>query len=117
MATTADILNLDAYGYLANLALYPVEVADFLERGGLIDWGIVPNNRVIFSLTPGDLARQLWDGLELIVDRAQARDKGITIDLLARQSLITTSCGLGPATVAVADRALETLVELNHILA
>jgi len=116
MATTADILNLDAYGYLANLALYPVEMADFLDRGGLIDWGIVPNNRMIYRLTPADLAGQLWDGLEMIVARAQARGVEITLEKLVRQSLITTSCGLGPATVPVADRAMETLVELHHIL-
>lgn len=116
MATTADVLNLDAYGYLANLALYPVELANFLDRGGVIDWGIVPNNRAIFRLTPADLARQLWDGLELIVARAKARDVDITLEKLARQSLITTSCGLGPTTVPVADRAMETLVELHHLL-
>jgi methionine synthase II (cobalamin-independent) len=116
MATTADILNIDAYGYLSNLALYPLEVTEFLDRGGLIDWGIVPNNRAIYRLTPSDLAHQLWDGLEMIAKKAQARELELTLDTLAQQSLITTSCGLGPTTVPIADRALDTLVELSRIL-
>jgi len=44
LATAVDVLNLDAYGYLENLALYPVELKAFLDRGGLVTWGIVPNN-------------------------------------------------------------------------
>lgn len=116
MATSADILNLDAYGYLHSLALYPVELRDFLDRGGFISWGIVPNNGDIFLKTPADLAQQLWDGFALVQQKAQAREAPIPADQLARQSLITTSCGLGPATVSIADRAMESLVELRHIL-
>jgi len=116
MATSADILNLDAYGYLHSLALYPVELREFLNRGGLIAWGIVPNNGDILRRTPADIAQQLWDGFRLIQDKSQARGAPISADQLARQSLITTSCGLGPTTVPIADRAMETLVEIQHIL-
>ncbi len=44
LSTKADILNLDAFGYLENLALYPVELHDYMQRGGSICWGIVPND-------------------------------------------------------------------------
>jgi methionine synthase II (cobalamin-independent) len=116
MATSADILNLDAYGYLHSLALYPVELHDFLNRGGLIAWGIVPNNDDIMRKTPADFAQQLLAGFRLIQEKSQARDAPISADQLARQSIITTSCGLGSTTVAIADRAIETLVEIQHIL-
>jgi methionine synthase II (cobalamin-independent) len=116
MATSVNILNLDAYGYMPSLALYPVELHDFLNRGGLITWGIVPNNNDIMRKTPADIARQLLAGFRLIQEKSQANNAPISAEQLARQSIITTSCGLGPATVPIADRAMETLVEVQHIL-
>lgn len=116
MATSVDILNLDAFGYLNSLALYPVELHDFLSRGGRIAWGIVPNNGSLLQKTPADIAQQLRDGFDLILKKGQARNAPISADQLTRQSFITTSCGLGPTTVAIADRAMETLVEMQHLL-
>jgi len=42
LATKVDILNLDAYGFIENLALYPTELRLFLDRGGSACWGLVP---------------------------------------------------------------------------
>ena len=39
-----DILSFDAYNYASSLSAYPNEVKSFLERGGAIAWGIVPND-------------------------------------------------------------------------
>ena len=39
-----------------NLALYPAELRAFLDRGGSICWGIVPNNEEIRDVTPQGLA-------------------------------------------------------------
>jgi len=116
LATTVDILNLDAYGYLENLALYPVELRRFLDRGGSVLWGIVPNNDDIYHTTPEALANQLREGQQLIQTKAQARGVDISTGELAERSLITTSCGLGLATVEIADRALDTLVQTGNLL-
>lgn len=116
LATTVDILNLDAYGYLENLALYPAEIRAFLDRGGLIAWGIVPNCEEIYATTPEGLARRLYQGLELMQNKANAQGVDLTIDELIQQSLITTSCGLGPTTVPVAEQALEFLVGTGEII-
>ena len=116
LGTTVDILNLDAYGYLENLALYPAELRAFLDRGGHIMWGIVPNNEDIFETTPEALTRQLQDGFELIQARAQSRGIGISVDALASRSILTTSCGLGPTTVEVADRSLDVLALTRKFL-
>lgn len=51
LATKVDILNLDAYGFIGNLALYPAELREYLDRGGSICWGSVPNNEQIFYET------------------------------------------------------------------
>jgi len=39
--TALDFLSFDAYGYLETLSLYPKELNAFLERGGILAWGIV----------------------------------------------------------------------------
>ena len=116
LETTMDILNLDAYGYLENLALYPAELRAFLDRGGVIMWGIVPNDEEIFHTTPQSLAGRLLQGFDLIQNKALARGEDISSVELARRSLITTSCGLGPATVEIADHALDLLIQTGQLL-
>ncbi len=116
LATSVDILNLDAYGYLENLALYSVELRAFLDRGGVIAWGIVPNNESVHAVTPHDLAQRLLDGIALISAKASARGVTITADELADHSLIAPACGLGPATVPIADRVFETLARTGEVL-
>lgn len=115
LATTVDILNLDAFGYLENLALYPQELRTFLDRGGVVAWGIVPNNEAINDVTPQQLAQQLRDGLKLISEKARTRGVHIHPDELAR-SLITPSCGLGSTTVSIANQVFETLTHTAEIL-
>lgn len=114
--TTVDILNIDAYGYLERLALYPAELRDFLDRGGLVAWGIVPNSEEIYAATPERLARRLCQGLELIQNKAKARGIELSTGELIQRSLLTTSCGLGPTTVPVAEKALEILVGTGEII-
>jgi methionine synthase II (cobalamin-independent) len=116
LTTTVDVLNLDAYGYVENLALYPAELRAFLDRGGAIMWGIVPNKEEIFQTTPEALAGRLLEGVKLIADKAQNRGLKLTFQELAEISLVTTSCGLGPGSVEIADRALDILVQTGDIL-
>jgi hypothetical protein len=111
MATSADILNLDAFGYIENLALYPGELRSFLDRGGIIAWGIVPNTYEIFSMTPEQIAQRALAGMKLVCDRAQSRGVAISLDDLSRHSLITPSCGLGPATIEIAEQVIKALAE------
>ena len=116
MDTSVDILNLDAYEYLENLALYPHEMRGFLDRGGNLAWGIIPNTEKIFDVTPEGLAQRLRDGIQLISDKAKGRGVSIGVDEFASRSLITTACGLGPTTIEIADRAVETLAQTGEIL-
>ena len=116
LATSVDILNLDAYGYVANLALYPAELRAYLDRGGVVSWGIVPNNDQITSVTADQLAERLRAGIEHISQKAALRDIRISPDDFAARSLITPSCGLGSASVEIAERVLETLVRTGELL-
>jgi hypothetical protein len=113
--TQVDILNLDAHGYLNNLALYPEELGAFIARGGRIVWGMVPNNDEINTAGADQLATDLSDGFEQIIHRAAQRD----IDLSAsfdQISLLSASCGLGSTSIDIADRVIETLTKTAEIL-
>jgi hypothetical protein len=108
LATTVDILNLDAHGYLNNLALYPEELAAFLKRGGRVAWGMIPNNEAINQSTPAQLAADLHAGMDQIAQRAAQRGVSLPDDL-ASVSLLSASCGLGSTSVEIAEQVIDTL--------
>jgi len=116
LSTQVDILNLDAYACIENLALYPVELRQFLDRGGALCWGLIPNNDHIFHETPRLLAEKLRNGIGLICEKAAKRGVTIRPDEFASRSLLAPACGLGSATVEIADRAFDVLFETGEIL-
>ena len=116
LETQVDILNLDAYGYLSNLALYPAELRTFLDRGGVVAWGIVPNTPEIGTVTPQGLAKKLQGGIALICEKAALRGVKISPEEFSHHSLITPACGLGPTTPLVADKVLSVLAETGLLL-
>ena len=116
MGTNVDILSLDAYGYVENLALYPSELRNFLDRNGGIAWGIVPNDEEIKLFTPQGIADRLHQGMETIQEKAKGRGYRITIDDLAARSIVTPQCGLGSTSVEIAERVFDVLVETGEIL-
>jgi len=116
LATKVDILNLDAYGFIENLALYPSELREYLNRGGNICWGVVPNNEQIFNENPQMLAARLREGIQLIAGKAALRGVTIKAEEFATRSLISPSCGLGSTSVEIADRVFEMLAETGEIL-
>jgi hypothetical protein len=116
LSTQVDILNLDAFGYLENLSLYPTDLRAFLDRGGVVAWGIVPTGPEIFDVNPQGLAKQLHSGLELISQKSRMRGVSITADELATHSLVSPSCGLGSTTIETTECVLETLVRTSEIM-
>ena len=109
LGTSADIISTDTYNYAQSLSLYPAEVKKFLDRGGTIAWGIIPNDEE--SLAKESVA-SLNDRLEEAM--APFTRKGIGFKQLIKQGLLTPSCGLGSiATEEAARRVLELLAELS----
>ena len=107
--TSVDIISTDTYNYAQSLSLYPAEVKKFLDRGGTIAWGVIPNDEQ--SLAKESVA-SLNDRLEEAM--APFTRKGIGFKQLITQGLLTPSCGLGSiATEEAARRVLELLAELS----
>jgi len=102
LQTSLDILSFDAYNYGDTLSLYPSEVEGFLSRGGIIAWGIVPNDeQALAKETAATLLDRLEETMELL------SKKGMSYDTLRSQCLITPSCGLGSISTEAAVKALE----------
>ena len=116
LTTKVDILNLDAYGFIENLALYPAELREYLDSGGNICWGVVPNNDQIFNESAQALAERLRNGINLIVEKAALRGVAIKAEEFASHSLIAPACGLGSTSIDVADRVLEVVAETGDVL-
>ena len=116
LSTKADIVNLDAFGYVENLSLYPVELHEYLLRGGSICWGIVPNDARVNAETSQSLADRLRKGMKLITARAGLHGVRIRSDDLAAHSLLAPTCGLGFAPVHIADQVLDVLAETGNVL-
>jgi methionine synthase II (cobalamin-independent) len=101
LATSADILSFDAYEYALNLALYPDEIAAFLERGGTLAWGITPNTPAVTQESVESLVAKLLTAMDFLVQ------KGIHRDDILRASWITPACGLGTVSQDLAERNLS----------
>ena len=113
LSTSVDIISLDAYGYADTLALYPDAVHAFLQRGGMIAWGIVPtgSDAVIKAETPESLVARL----EAAVEGLAAR--GIERETLVAASLVTPACGMGSTMSETgAAQALALLAEVSERL-
>lgn len=111
MSTSVDIINFDALRYGDSLALYAEQVGAFIRRGGLIAWGIVPNDEGgLAGASPSGLAELLLGYLQALVS------KGLVMDDLVHASLVTPTCGLAPASEATADAALALLADLSKQL-
>ena len=108
LQTSLDILSFDAYNYGEALSLYPSEVENFLGRGGVIAWGIVPNNeQALAKETDVSLVSRLLDIMGILAK------KGINRDLLESRCLITPSCGLESLSTEMAVRVLELTAKVS----
>jgi methionine synthase II (cobalamin-independent) len=109
--TEIDILHFDAYNYASSLSTYSDKVKSFLERGGSIAWGIVPNEEEA-------LAKESLPGLRDRLEEAMApftRD-GVKFRQIIAQGLITPSCSLASLSLEAASQALELTAKLSHDL-
>jgi methionine synthase II (cobalamin-independent) len=109
LATSVDIISFDAYNYAQSLSLYPAQVKKFLERGGAVAWGVVPNEEEALSKETVASLKDRFEEAMAPFTRHEIRFKQLIL-----QGLLTPSCGLASlANEEAAQRALELLTELS----
>jgi hypothetical protein len=102
LGTGIDILSFDAYGFFDKLAACRNALFAFLERGGILAWGIVPTSAA------EDIERETARSLLLRWEEQAGTLAGGAWDMpaLLRQTLITPSCGTGSLSPAQAAKVL-----------
>jgi len=102
------VISFDAYATATEFLLYAETLISYMERGGVIAWGIVPSESKIFS--------------EMTVDSLYEKYLAIRSQLTSRmpeklfdaQSLITPSCGIRFADRDGSVAIMQAAAEISH---
>ncbi len=103
-----EIINLDVYQFGKSLLPYAKEMKAYLERGGVMAWGIVPT----FDKAHDEDAASLLELLEQLW--TELADRGVDRKTLVRRSLITPACGTGLLEPALAERIYRLTREVSE---
>jgi hypothetical protein len=108
-----DILSLDIYQNGEVFSSYWKSIKNFLDRGGVIVWGVVPTN---FEPFEAENIRSLETRLTGVWDFLSA--KGIDREFLLSRSLISpaTCCLVNPDGETTVEKAFAVVNELSHRL-
>lgn len=104
LAAGPAVLSLPATPDLVDVAGY---LARFLERGGVVAWGVVPTDGPLSRTAerPWRQLSELW---------CQLVQRGCDAMALRQQSLITPACGLGLHAEEVAALVFDQVNEIAH---
>lgn len=101
------VVNFDAYEYMTSMLVLAGPLNSFLERGGILSWGIIPTNSKAVTENVAGLKQRLENNILELVKR------GVDETLLRRQSMITPSCGLGTLDLEVSRHIADLMQELG----
>jgi len=108
-----DVLSLDVYSNGEVFISYADSIRRFLDRGGVLVWGIVPTNIEPFGhesiASLQERITGLWKGLG---------KKGIDLDLLLSKSMLSpaTCCLVNPDREKTVEQAFQVVKELSSRL-
>lgn len=105
-----DIVNFDAFGFGETIAMYADAVKTFLERGGMLAWGVVPTSKAIQEQTIETMATHF----EKMMDNLAS--KGIAKQLIGEQAIVTPSCGTGSMDPDDAEKVFEMTALLSKAM-
>lgn len=105
-----DIISFDAYEFGDTIAYYPEQTKRFLEKGGVLAWGIVPTSEKIVEETADSLIDRLKERITHLAN------KGIDQNLIWEKCLLTPSCGTGSLPVELSEKVFYTLSEMSCLL-
>ncbi len=108
--TKVQILSLDAFRFGESLNAYVRPLCNFLERGGVVAWGIVPTLDDPFAESVESLYRRLDNLWESLFSTGPSRS------VVLEQSLITPACGTGLLSEDHARRIYQLTAALSRHL-
>ncbi len=108
-----DVVSVDAYTNAEILAAYATTLGRFLDRGGVIVWGVVPTGLEAFAQEEiPSLIRRLEDVWRALYSR------GIDRDLLVARSMLSpaTCCLVNPDRERTVERAFAAVNRMADVL-
>jgi len=109
LSTDADIISFDAYFYFENFILYKDMLTSYLQRGGILAWGIVPTGDpdILEKITLEELFEKWKSQLKILTTF------GFSEMRLMEQTLIAPSCGTGSLSIELAVKVLQLTHDLS----
>ena len=109
MDTGVDIVNFDAFAYFDRFILFSDHIRRFIQRGGMVAWGIVP------TLNAEDIEKENAASLTARFEEEVSSIASIGFDpkIVKEQSFITPACGVGSLTLSLAERVLSLTREVS----
>jgi methionine synthase II (cobalamin-independent) len=104
-----NIISFDAFSFADKFILYADNLKAFIQRGGIICWGIVPTQEFSGQETAQILAEKLKQSINALVK------KGLDKDLLLEQMLVSPSCGLGSLDSEKSEKIFKLLSEVSFL--
>lgn len=102
LALDLDILSFDAHGFFDRLITCKEQVHEFMARGGVLAWGIIPTADAVSIMNEScEELVALWERQADLLAGGRW-DKAAII----AQSLITPSCGTGAIPLHAAEKVL-----------
>ncbi len=108
-----DILSLDVYTNGEVFGCYQKSIRNFLDRGGVLVWGIVPTNVEPFEKENIDSLEKSLEGIWTILGKS-----GIDLEFLLSRSLLSpaTCCLVNPDGERTVEDAFRIVQELSFRL-
>lgn len=112
LASDAGIISFDGYSYFDHFILYRSQLVSFLERGGILAWGIVPtgNPESVAEEQVDSLYAKWQEQLEVLCKLGFSRQQ------LVSQTLIAPACGTGSLSLELAVKVLSMTRELADLI-
>lgn len=108
MGLDPSFLSFDAFTCSRELLLYMDDLVAFMERGGIIAWGLVPAR-------PDDFSRVTLSGLSgLFSGIRKMMSDSCPEDLFMRQSAITPTCGIQTGSPSQAREIMTAAAALSE---
>ncbi len=106
-----NMLQLDLHHHRHMVARVAPALADLIQQQGIVAWGLVPADAALLgTLTVDDLVRRFEASMQPLVNH------GVTLEAIARASLISTSGNLVHLSEAAAEHALSICAAVSGAL-
>ena len=103
-----DIISFDAYNNPNNLCIIPEQVTEFIERGGKINWGIIPvmSESIIKSLNLDYVSSRLFSTMQGLILA------GVSAENVYNSALVSIQGNVDSLPIIFAEKAIILATQL-----